>query len=713
MKQTLLVHVKPNLRKYDTGDATQKKKINMELRFRLEATAPWVTTPDVFELMHNGRSFKIQVDPTGLDPGVHTAKVLAYDTSRPGAGVMFSLPITVVKTLPQEQSIELGTLDFDPNEVKRFFVDVPKGATWMDVMIQDDREDQSDSAPRMVVLHTIQLLQHAAYRDNEVQKHYNLAPSTTKVASVSVQEGVTTEIALARHWSTQGGTRIKASVVFHGARPVPETVRMVAGVGGSLVRVYSDLKDQIISPTAKLTKHASPLRPKEQGVVTPLPDDRDVLPYGNKRIYQLVLSYEFNQEEAGSFTPRAPALQDVLYDSAYESQLMMAFDSEKKHLGVSDAFASSIKAPKGNVTLRLQVRHDDPEMLEKLNNLTIWIERKLEKDITLKVYPTKESLQAGSGAFKRRTVRKGLSASVLFEEPTKLPSSCKQGDLLSGTANYGSSDSALPGDGKRPRGYSISYLVGPKAPTKASTEATTPEVPDERTVDEKISEAVRDLKVAQLGKLTKKEKEDGKFEELFETLKKEYPDHLPLLVAMLKRLDEDDKKRKDQLDKIVESADSIIGAISKDELALHYGKNHDKEDPKAVKERKEMDEKKSTLVDALGRKARAQADADNGKGFDETLKDLKEWTDIDSNHKFAVLVLERDARAKRHGLVLKTLGTLLKKDGEGTKGGICPLSKKDLLERRAKVLDELGYTELVAYDKSRRVVDSPDSFSLF
>ena len=712
VKQTLSVNVKPEFRKYDVDDETQKKKIDLELRFRLEATASWVTAPDVFVLMHNGRSFKMEVDPTGLPPGVHTAKVLAFDSSRPSAGPMFAVPITVVKTLPQAQDISLGELEFEQNEIKRFFLDVPKGATWMDVTIQDDRADKTDSAPRLVVLHTIQLLPHAAYRDNEVHKNFNLYPSATKVTSIRVEEGVTMEMVLARYWSTQGSTRAKVSVRFRGIRPCPDQVQILTGGGGGMVRIYSDLEDETVMPTAKLTAYKTPLRPKTEGVITPLPDDRDVLPYQNKRIYQLVLSYEFNQEEAGSFTPRAPALQGLLYESAYESQMMLIFDSQKKYLGVADAYPSDVKAPKGNVTIRMQIRHDSPEMLEKLTNMTIWIERKLDSPITLKAFSSREAMQVGKSTMKKRILRKGLSASVFFEEPGKIPSACKPGDVLTGTANYGSGEASLPGEGKRPGGYAVSCLVGPKAPTKPSTEATTPEVPDERTVDEKITEAIRDLKVGQLGKLTSKEKESGKFEELFESLKTEYPGHLPLLVEMLKKLDGDDK-RKELLSKIVEAADDIVAAISKDDLASHYGKNLDKEDPKKVKERKDMDEKKGALVDALARKARAQADADDYEGFDATLQELKEWVDINGNQKYAVLVLAREERAKRHGLVLKLLNELLEKDGEGTKGGICPFTKKQLLERRAEVLKKLGFLELVERDTKRRLIDSPDSFALF
>ena len=56
---------------------------------------------------------------------------------------------------------------------------------------------------------------------------------------------------------------------------------------------------------------------------------------------------------------------------------------------------------------------------------------------------------------------------------------------------------------------------------------------------------------------------------------------------------------------------------------------------------------------------------------------------------------------------------LLAKDGETTKGGICPLSKTDLLEKRAAIFEKLGYTMLLENDKKWRLIAAPKSFMPF
>jgi tripeptidyl-peptidase-2 len=718
LRQTFAIGVDPQFRREDDiSEEMQRRRIDFEMHFTIQSTAPWVKVPEHFMLMNNGRSFKVDVDPTGLELGVHTAKVCAYDSDKPDRKVVFSVPITVVRSYQDQPFVHLGELEFHPAEVKRFFVVPPPGSTWMDVTIRDTRDANQDgeSTTKLIVLHTVQMLPHASYRDFEHEKYFHLLPSQTVVSSVAIEEGITCEVDLARYWSTIGKTKANVSIQFRGVRPTPNRIHMLCGAGGALVRVNSDLKDESVGPSAKLTKWMTPLRPKSEGVISPL-GSRDILPSREKQIYQLVLTYEFTQEEKGAFTPRALALQDALYESAFESQMMLIFDGEKKYLGVADYAPSPVTAPKGNVTIRMQIRHDEPSKLEKLKDMAIWIQRNLEKDISLSTHATRESLTTGNASFRKRVLKKGMCVSVFFAEPpvSKLPSNYKSGDILTGTVNFASGDSSLPGDGKRPGGFEISYSVGPK-PEKATTDvAETPEAKDERTAEEKMDEAVRDAKVAQLGKLTAKEKEDGKFEELYAKLEADYPDHLPLRMTNLKYVDAH-KKRSEMLDVVVSAADAVATRISEDALALHFGRKSDTEDPESVKERKDMKEKKTFLIDALARMALAYADTRSDEAavkFDETLKRLKAWIDIDSSDKYAALVIERETRAGRFGSVLKVLNKLISKESKD-KDSIKTLSKSELYEKRAAIFEQLGFKVLVEYDMKARVIACPKAYALF
>jgi tripeptidyl-peptidase-2 len=588
----------------------------------------------------------------------------------------------------------------------------------MDITIRDGRSgaEDTDSATRMFVFHVIQLIPHAAYCDYETKKYLHLLPSQTSINSISVEAGVTCEVDIGRYWSTAGASKVDVTIEFRGVRPVPSEVALRSGDSFGLVRLQSDLRNESINPSAKYTKWKTPLRPKSEAIVTPL-GERDVQPWNDKKTYQLVLHYEFSQEEKGSFTPRASALQNFLYESIYESQLMLAYDGDKKYLGYCDAYPQPISAPKGNVVIKMQIRHDEPSMLEKLKDMVIWIERKLDKEISVACYATREDLLVGGKrTMKKRTLRKGSCTSVFFPEPShsKIPPSCKLGDVLMGSALYCSDDISLPGDGKRPNGFPISFTVGPRLEKSSSEGETEPK--DERTAEERLIEAIRDLKVNQLVKLTTEEKAKGVFKKTFDELLKEYPGYLPLLIANLKYIDTS-KKRSELFENILEAADNVIAEISEDELALHFGKKVDQDNPEKVKTNKKFETRKTNLIDALVRKALVFAEANDldseGSKFDHTLVKLKSWVDIDTNGKYAALSIERDSRLGNHGLVLKRLNKLISRIGSKDTGGVKPLTKINLLEKRREVLEKLGYDALVERDRTMRLIAAPPDYKLF
>ena len=72
------------------------------------------------------------------------------------------------------------------------------------------------------MLHTLQLLPHAAYRDAEVQEYFNLLPSMTTVTWIRVHSGFTCEVDLARYWSAVGTTGVEVQIEFRGFRAFPE-----------------------------------------------------------------------------------------------------------------------------------------------------------------------------------------------------------------------------------------------------------------------------------------------------------------------------------------------------------------------------------------------------------------------------------------------------------------------------------------------------------
>ena len=98
MKQTFTAQVDPI---FGTSDDVsleiQQNRVEFDMKFILKvesSASSWISVPEYFMLMHNGRSFKFDVDPASLSHGVHTTKILAYDSKKPEMGPRFFVPIT-------------------------------------------------------------------------------------------------------------------------------------------------------------------------------------------------------------------------------------------------------------------------------------------------------------------------------------------------------------------------------------------------------------------------------------------------------------------------------------------------------------------------------------------------------------------------------------------------------------------------------------------
>lgn len=81
-------------------------------------------------------------------------------------------------------------------------------------------------------------------------------------------------------------------------------------------------------------------RPSETRIA-PLNSIRDVLP-PNRVIYELVLTYPFRISKATEVTVINPILSDYLYESDYEAQIWMLYDSNKRHIATGDAYPSKV-----------------------------------------------------------------------------------------------------------------------------------------------------------------------------------------------------------------------------------------------------------------------------------------------------------------------------------------------------------------------------------
>lgn len=68
---------------------------------------------------------------------------------------------------------------------------------------------------------------------------------------------------------------------------------------------------------------------------------RDIIP-PCRQIYKLVLVYNFTLTKQCEVSPNLALLSDMLYESEYESQFWLLYDSNKQLMGCGDAYPSKV-----------------------------------------------------------------------------------------------------------------------------------------------------------------------------------------------------------------------------------------------------------------------------------------------------------------------------------------------------------------------------------
>lgn len=138
-------------------------------------------------------------------------------------------------------------------------------------------------------------------------------------------------------------------------------------------------------PSIQLKVASMVLKPTETKI-SPL-TNRDTLPNG-RQIYQNVLTYVLNLSKPQEVAFSLPLLNNVLYESEFESQFIMCFDANRRQILCGDAYSGSnfYKLSKGEYTIKVQVRHEKKDLLEKLNEATVTASFKLASSLNLDIY---------------------------------------------------------------------------------------------------------------------------------------------------------------------------------------------------------------------------------------------------------------------------------------------------------------------------------------
>lgn len=380
------------------------------------------------------------------------------------------------------------------------------------------------------------------------------------------------------------------------------------------------LRAEEVNPAISLKNAVQVLKPSETKI-TPL-TERDTLPKG-RQIYQNVLTYNLNLAKQQEISINAPFLSSVLYESKFDSQLWMIFDANKMMVGCGDAYSATnfIKLEKGDYVVRLQVRHEKKEFLEKVNEINLLVSFKLSNSLSPEIFRSFNAATSGGkkmAAFQLTAANpKPIYVAPLTQEKlTKagIPSQCS---WLEGTISYAKEELAKKVD-VNPFQYMLIEGPGVKksnGSTGNASGSTSPGAKEKTKMDE-YKESLKEFQSNAIAKL-----DPISAEELYTSLTAEHPKFLAPNMSLIQAL-EAASEFKTQLpftfnnsfgeknvtelaktaERIIELSDLVIDGTITDTILVYYGiKSDTRSDASKIKST--MDKLKSLLVDAYVKKA--------------------------------------------------------------------------------------------------------------
>ncbi|XP_072983794.1 tripeptidyl-peptidase 2 isoform X2 [Typha latifolia] len=727
--------------KFHEGASNLEQLVPFEECIELHSTEESVIhAPEYLLLTHNGRSFSIVVDPTNISYGLHYHEVYGIDCKAPWRGPLFRVPITIIKSIApmgQPPVFSFSSLSFQPGHIERRFIDVPLGATWVEATMRTAGFDTA----RKFFIDTLQI--SPLKRPIKWEAVATFPSPSFKSFTFPVKGGLTMELAIAQFWSSGIGSHetcvVDFEVVFHGISTNLEAVLLDGSESPSRIVATSLLASEKLVPVATLNKVKVPYRPVDSKLSS-LPLNRDRLPSG-KQIIALTLTYKFKLEEGAEIKPRLPLLNNRIYDNKFESQFYTISDSNKRVYSSGDVYPKYVKVPKGDYTLLLYIRHENVHFLEKMKQLVLFIERKLEKKdcIQLSFFSQPDGPLIGNGTFKSSSLVPGEPEAFYVGPPSreKLPKNAPPGAVLLGSISYGTvtqNNKSDQNNQQSPAIYHISYIV---PPSKVDEDVGKGTSSGSKSVSERLQEEVRNTKIKFLLSMKRDTEEDiSAWNDLIASLKVEYPKDTLLLAKILECLlsgaaNHDKSSRNHE---IIAAANEVIDSIDKEELAKYLSLKSDPDDEELEKIKKKMEETRNQLAEALYQKGLALADIESCKvdqpveksfvavtkdldgaesismssdetdAFEENYTELKKWVDIKSP-KYCMLLVIHEDRCGRLGTALKMLNNMIQDESEPP--------KKKLYDLKIQLLDEIGWRHVASYERQWMHVRFPSCLPLF
>ena len=158
---------------------------------------------------------------------------------------------------------------------------------------------------------------------------------------------------------------------------------------------------------------------------------------------------------------------------------------------------------KGDFTIKLQIRHESVPLVEKLSEIPIQIQHKLEKSVSLNVYDSYRNAINDGKKFSAKTLEPHSQIPFYVVSASELPKGMPTtpGTFLSGNISFAKDENR-----RRAEPYAFTYVIdnepAKKTPPKETKEKDpkTGEKVAEKTPEEQCTEALTEMKISWVAK---------------------------------------------------------------------------------------------------------------------------------------------------------------------------------------------------------------------
>lgn len=518
---------------------------------------------------------------------------------------------------------------------------------------------------RSFEIHVVQLGPRLHCGELESRQLCTLRPGMVKEFTLKVKGGCTLELCLAQLWSSPGNSVIESvDLAFGGLSPSPSTLSAFSGSSCfPCVEVTNYLRTSATqgqgsgyvsgyTPRGSLNKIQRTVTPNASKIKAL--EQRDLLP-DEGVVFQLQLDYGFEVFDSSSkITLSFPGLNGAVYEAEVEGgPYVTIHDRNKQFLFASDIYPREQTLVKGEYCATAYLRHERVDLLERLRDLNVTVQYEMQNSVSLDAYDSSHgaclSLEKRRASRSVTTLECGERRAFYFAAPKRssLPKWVAVGDLAVGNMwvdKILSASSSSSRRGNYTPSYPISYFIGPwissssksdnkfareKSKSKSAADSVSKNDEDASAQtdgtesnpsrsnddpDKWFDNAVRKLRLKKLRSLLK----DGKFESfdaVFNSLPEKCGGDVEFMMANLERYDLESAKMyrtegvtstfRERVIRIVEIADAISSNLDPFSVATHFGMLIDTENSEDVSKRKQFEIKRTQLIEAAFRKARA------------------------------------------------------------------------------------------------------------